>query len=487
MVGCNGGVTPPNNAPVITTTTLPAATVGTEYTATVKATDADGDDLTFSLVSGPPGMVISEAGDISGWTPDEDEVGTVAVKVAVNDGIETVSAPFIITVSEAEVAELTGIEVVPGEMNLFEGGDPETIDSVTATYSDGFTADIALKDCTYVSSNTKVATVDAGVVTAVAKGSATITVSYTEEKITKTVYIEETDTLEVTVSAVEVDHIVVLPEDMTLYSGGVESASKTIESITAYNNDGTDFEVDFVDYCTYGLNPMGIVEVEDDKVTADKVGKTTLTINYEGKTDTIEVTVLAYKLDYIVVVPDTMDFDEDWLEDSSDSETITSVTAYYNDGTDVVVALGDCDYKSSNEDVATFEKVVDVVTVTAVAKGSAIITISYEGIGEDVTAEALIEVTVSNRKPSITTPELPAASEGILYTFNVDAEDPDGDTITYSLPICPSGMEINSISGQITWDPVVEDSGEVVTVGVTDDDKLVPLSDTKDFTITVTE
>jgi len=98
LVGC---FPTSNTAPVITTTALPNATVGIAYTATVAATDADDDALTFSLVTGPTDMVMSEAGVISGWTPAA--AGTQAVTVAVTDGTDSVSADFTITIVEPAV------------------------------------------------------------------------------------------------------------------------------------------------------------------------------------------------------------------------------------------------------------------------------------------------------------------------------------------------------------------------------------------------
>ncbi|MEA1965224.1 MAG: Ig-like domain-containing protein [Candidatus Aerophobetes bacterium] len=88
---------------------------------------------------------------------------------------------------------ISSVEVLPETMTLTEG-DSQSIDSIIAYYENGSTADIALDACTYDSSDPVVATVDAGVITAVAPGNATITVSYTEGEITKT------DTVEVTVT-----------------------------------------------------------------------------------------------------------------------------------------------------------------------------------------------------------------------------------------------------------------------------------------------
>jgi hypothetical protein len=96
---------------------------------------------------------------------------------------------------------LGSITVIPSTMSLVEG-DSQTISSITAHYSDGSTADIALNDCTYDSSNTGIATVDAGVITSVASGIATINLSYTEGDITKN------DTVEVTVTPVTKTYII---------------------------------------------------------------------------------------------------------------------------------------------------------------------------------------------------------------------------------------------------------------------------------------
>jgi len=59
---------------------------------------------------------------------------------------------------------------------------------------------------------------------------------------------------------------------------------------------------------------------------------------------------------------------------------------------------------------------------------------------------------VENQKPIITTPALPNATVGTAYTATVDAYDPDGDALTYSLISTPSsGMKIGKNTGLITW------------------------------------
>ena len=64
----------------------------------IEAEDQDGDDITFTLVSGPSGMVLDELGVLQ-WTPAQEDVGTAAVEVRVTDSEGASSPhPFSLTV-----------------------------------------------------------------------------------------------------------------------------------------------------------------------------------------------------------------------------------------------------------------------------------------------------------------------------------------------------------------------------------------------------
>ena len=89
-----------------------------------------------------------------------------------------------------------------------------------------------------------------------------------------------------------------------------------------------------------------------------------------------------------------------------------------------------------------------------------------------------------NSSPVIESDPLTTAKEGVAYTYDVDATDPNGDTLTYSLTVSPSGMTINSTTGVITWTPTEGQVGEnEVVVEVSDGNK----STTQSFTVTVAE
>ena len=179
-----------NSAPVIESNAVTTATEGALYIYGVEATDPEGDTLTYSLTDGPTGMTISSTTGVISWTPAS--AGSYDVTVEVADLYRSTSQLFTITVSETI---LTSIEVNPPTMTIKKGGS-QTITSVTAYYDNDTSANIALSSCTYASNKVNV-TATNGVISVSAQCAdlaATITVSYTEDNITKT------DTVNVTIT-----------------------------------------------------------------------------------------------------------------------------------------------------------------------------------------------------------------------------------------------------------------------------------------------
>ena len=83
-----------------------------------------------------------------------------------------------------------------------------------------------------------------------------------------------------------------------------------------------------------------------------------------------------------------------------------------------------------------------------------------------------------NSSPVIESDPVTTAKEGVAYTYDVEATDPNGDTLTYSLTTSPPSMTINANTGVINWTPAAAGSVEV-TVEVSDESK----STTQSFTI----
>jgi len=88
----------------------------------------------------------------------------------------------------------------------------------------------------------------------------------------------------------------------------------------------------------------------------------------------------------------------------------------------------------------------------------------------------------TNRAPTITSIAVTTTTLGVEYTYDVNATDPDGDILTYSLTTKPTDMTINSSSGLITWTPTAKGDYDVV-VEVSDGS----LTDIQSFTLSVVD
>ncbi len=67
-------------------------------------------------------------------------------------------------------------------------------------------------------------------------------------------------------------------------------------------------------------------------------------------------------------------------------------------------------------------------------------------------------VEIFNSPPVITS--TPSAISGSAYSYQVIAQDPDGDKISYTLLRGPSGMELDSNSGLLKWTFTEKESGD---------------------------
>ena len=71
-----------------------------------------------------------------------------------------------------------------------------------------------------------------------------------------------------------------------------------------------------------------------------------------------------------------------------------------------------------------------------------------------------------NRSPMITSTAATGIRLGVgqQYVYDVDAGDPEGDTLTYELTDAPEGMTIDPATGRIEWTAAFIDKRVVVAV-----------------------
>ena len=87
-----------------------------------------------------------------------------------------------------------------------------------------------------------------------------------------------------------------------------------------------------------------------------------------------------------------------------------------------------------------------------------------------------------NRAPIIISEPAITATESNQYSYQLEAKDPDGDSLTYLLTLSPEGMSINSENGLIIWTPTNDQAGIHLIIVETSDGKQ---SDTQSFEIEV--
>ena len=166
------------------------------YSYDVNANDFENDALTYSLIDHPEGMTIDTITGVINWEPTKAQIGNHEVTVNVEDRWRNDTQNFTIEASEIL---LISIDVVPAYIILAEKISnllAQKFITITANYDYGPSKSIALGECNYESSDENIASVDRiGMISGISKGSAVITVNYSENGITKS------DTIDIFVRA----------------------------------------------------------------------------------------------------------------------------------------------------------------------------------------------------------------------------------------------------------------------------------------------
>jgi len=103
-----------NNPPLLVVPQEIMARVGREITGKLQASDVDGDEITYFVVSAPEGFVVDSAKGTYTWTPTEDNIGLneITVKACDNNGAEDVRVFKIMVYSENQNSPPT-IAMIP--------------------------------------------------------------------------------------------------------------------------------------------------------------------------------------------------------------------------------------------------------------------------------------------------------------------------------------------------------------------------------------
>ncbi|SDX27715.1 hypothetical protein [Paenibacillus sp. CF384] len=241
--------------------------------------------------------------------------------------------------------------------------DDESISlEVNATIQGATSAKSVTTDATWSSSNTAILKVSAGVVTGLAKGTATVSASYKGYKIT----------LPITVNY-RYDSVTIMDDGTNVGATEDVHLGDTISyTLTAIKSGSANENV--TDSATWTSSNPNVATVEDGEIKLINAGETTITAKYKGRSDTVKLVVTS-PYDKLTLSPD--DLLEFYVGDSTQS--LTAVVTTEDD--DSATVTDKAQWISSNAAVATVSKGI----VTPVGSGSTTITATHLGVSSSIT------------------------------------------------------------------------------------------------------
>ena len=287
--------------------------------------------------------------------------------------INTIIANITVAVSAQENENITVTEIDMGDYSdTMTVGDKQLL-SVTV-----LPLDAASQTITYSSSNTAVATINGmGRITALSVGTTTITAVCQGKSGSFVLTVKSAETNS---SVTEID----MGEysDLGDYEKEMEVGTSQLLSVTPLPSDATNVNVEYKssDSDVASINSMG-------RISALKIGKTTITVKCDEITSSIQISVVAKKDDNIEVKDIEIANHED--EVKVDETVSLTATVLPSDATETVVT-----YKSSNEKIATVNSSGEVKGISA---GTVTITIT----AGKITKKEKIKVVVPTKSISM--------------------------------------------------------------------------------------
>jgi ribosomal protein S6E (S10) len=443
-----------NDAPTFTSTPIAAGTEDVQYTYDVDATDVDvGDTLTYSLTTYPATMIIDSATGVITWTPENDDVGSNAVTVLIDDGNGgTNTQSFSIMVSNTnDPPAITSVAITTATQDMLyvydvQADDIDSTDILTYTLSafpEGMTINSGTGVISWSPSSTQIG--DSSVTVEVFDGSG------------------ETDTRTFTITVANVNDP---PVFTTQPKTTATEEAEYFYEVEASDDDGDTLTFSLLNY------PAGMVIDSQDgtinwtptneqmgthsiviKVIDGNGGDTrqsfTITVADENDSPEITSTPITTATEEVVYAYDVEAQDSDLTDD-----TLVYELAVGPQGMQINSTAGIISWRPTNGQVGD-NSIIIVVT---------------DGRGGSDTQTFTLVVMNANDDPSISSTPVIKAKEDEQYLYDVDASDIDsGDTLVFSLMTAPDGMTIDSATGIINWIPDDADVGpHNIVVRVTD-------------------
>ena len=448
-----------NTAPVIVSTPVLIASVGHPYVYSMIATDADNDPLSYVLTEGPSGMQVDQATGAVNWTPLLVDVGLENVTVRVNDpaGMATTQS-FIIVVSpngQPQILSTPPSSVEAGTLYSYQ---------VVASDSDGDPLSYELPQAPSGMTINAVSGHITWTPLAAQRGGHAVSV-----RVTDPFGGIQIQNFTLTVNAN------VAPQITSTAQLTAAAGSPYSYSVQAYDADG-DTMTFALDLAPSGMaiNPStGLINWAP---TLDQAGSHEVTLRVSDPaglfaTQSYTLTVGANRAPQINSVPIVFaQLGTAYSYASSASDADSDTLTYTLDLAPSGMAI------NPNTGLINWAPTLDQA-------GSHAVTLRVsDPAGLSATQSYTLTVS-ANRAPQINSVPIVFAQAGTAYSYASNASDADGDTLTYTLDLAPSGMAINPSTGLINWAPTLDQAGShEVTLRVSDP---AGLSATQSYTLTV--
>nr|WP_321497865.1 putative Ig domain-containing protein [uncultured Methanolobus sp.] len=422
-----------NNAPVLSH--IESRTVSETYPLTIElsATDDDGDTLTF----GTNASFGTLTGDTFTWTPDFYEAGIYNVEFNVTDGIDVDSQTVQITVTN-----LDRKPVLSDIGNKTVNENSPLVFKVTATDADN---DPITYSVTNMPANASFDT---------SSGEFSWTPAYDQSGAYIVEFVASAngldDSEQVTITVVDVDRSPVLAD---ISNKQIDENKSLVFTISATDPDG-------LSTITYSANdmPAGAVLDQDSGEFSwtplyDQSGSydVEFVATSNGLTDSQTITITVLNVDRAPVLRSiggqTID----------ENQTLTfTISATDPDGDSVVYSVVDL------PSGATFNASSGEFIWTPGYGTSNNYNVEFIASANGLEDSETITIYVGDvdRPPVLDDIGDRSVDENEELAFTVSANDPDGDSVTYSSIGLPQGASFSSSSGDFTWTPSYDDSGD---------------------------
>jgi len=487
-----------NDLPIIVSSAILDATEEILYEYNVDSDDDDfrtlnpSDVHTYSLDLAPDGMAIDSSTGLITWIPtNEQSEGTHTITMRVTDisGIFDTQTYEVSVENVNDLPEIISIPVTDATEEVlytydlgsddddFRTLNPSEVHTYSLTLSpDGMVIDGKSGLISWTPSNEQ------------SEGTHTITV-----KVTDIAGISDNQTYEILVENVN--------DEPIINSTSITDATEEILYTYDLDSDDDDFrtlnptEVHTFSFDTapegMTINPnTGFIEWTPTNEQAE--GTHEITVKVTDSEQTVDIQTFILTVENVndlpsIVSPAVLDATEEILyeynvdSDDDDFRTLnpSEVHSYSLDigpvGMVIDSSTGVINWTPTNEQAEGTHDVIVKVTDSEQTEDTQTFTITVENV---------------NDLPSIVSTAVSDATEEVLYTYDVESDDDDFRTVnpteihTFSLDIAPVGMNIDELTGSISWTPTNEQSEgkHEITVKVTD---ISDVTDTQTFKITV--